>query len=138
MGHRYRRAGALADDSRVPRVAYVSTEAIGGAEGALVGGLLYVGAAIASGAVVASGGTLATAIVAAVIAGGGAGAFGSILAMRVGHHHARYLDEQVENGGLLLWVHTIDAARERDALQILQKHAADCVHLHAEGSSLPA
>ena len=45
LGQRYRRASALADDPATPRVAYVSTEAIGGAEGALIGGLFYVGAA---------------------------------------------------------------------------------------------
>ena len=36
----------LADDPEVPQDAYVSTEAIGGAEGALIGGLMYVGAAV--------------------------------------------------------------------------------------------
>ena len=46
LGHRYRRVRDLADDPEVPRDAYVSTEAIGGAEGALIGGLMYVGAAV--------------------------------------------------------------------------------------------
>ena len=58
LGHRYEKASVLADDPTVPRSAYVSTEAIGGAEGGLIGGLVYVGAVVAAGAVVASGGTL--------------------------------------------------------------------------------
>ena len=129
LGHRYRRAAALADDPAVPRVAYVSSEAIGDAEGALVGALLFVGATVATGAVVASGGTLAAAIAAAALAGGTGGLIGSVLAKWVGHHHARYLHEQLERGGLLLWVRTSDPGDEPRALEILRRHAADCVHL---------
>ena len=62
LGHRYRKVRDLADDSEVPRSTYVSTEAIGDAEGALIGGLMYVGAAVGAGAIVASGGTLGAAI----------------------------------------------------------------------------
>jgi hypothetical protein len=71
---------ALAEDPRVPRAAYVSTEAIGGAEGGLIGGLMYVGAAAAAGAIVVSGGTLAAGITAAVLAGG-AGAWPNVSAI---------------------------------------------------------
>jgi hypothetical protein len=130
LGHRYERTSALADDPAAPRLAYVSTEAIGGAEGALVGGLVYVGALVASGAVVASGGTLAAVIAAAALAGGGGGLIGSILARRVGRHHADYLHEQLERGGLLLWVQASTPAEERLAMEILRKHSADCIHLH--------
>ena len=35
LGHRYKKVNELEDDQRVPRTAYVSTEAIGGAEGEL-------------------------------------------------------------------------------------------------------
>jgi hypothetical protein len=52
LGHRYEKVSALAEDPTVPRAAYVSTEAIGGAEGGLIGGLMYVGAAAAAGAIV--------------------------------------------------------------------------------------
>ena len=70
LGHRYEKVSSLADDQTVPREAYVSTEAIGGAEGGLIGGLMYVGATAAAGAIVISGGTLATAIGATMLAGG--------------------------------------------------------------------
>lgn len=138
LGHRYRRSGALADDPAVPRIAYVSTEAVGDAEGALVGTLLFVGATVATGAVVASGGTLAAAIVAAAAAGGTGGLIGSILAKWVGNLHARYLHEQLEHGGLLLWVRTSTPADEQRALEILRRHAADCVHLRGTATALPA
>ncbi|MEO9133052.1 MAG: hypothetical protein ABI240_17840, partial [Sphingomonas sp.] len=56
LGHRYVKAADLADDHAVPRTAYVSSGAIGEAEGVLIGGLFYVGATLTLGAVVASGG----------------------------------------------------------------------------------
>ena len=131
LGHRYDKVSALADDPAVPREAYVSTEAIGGAEGGLIGGLMYVGATAAAGAVVISGGTLATAIGAMMLAGGVGGLIGSILAKWVGNHHAHYLQEQMDRGGLLLWVRTWDAEDERRAVEILRKHSGGDVHVHA-------
>jgi hypothetical protein len=131
LGHRYEKVSPLAEDPTVPRAAYVSTEAIGGAEGGLIGGLMYVGAAAAAGAIVVSGGTLAAGITAAVLAGGAGGLIGSILAKWVGDHHAHYLQEQMDRGGLLLWVRTWDAEDERRAVEILRKHSGGHVHVHA-------
>jgi hypothetical protein len=131
LGHRYEKVSALADDPTVPREAYVSAEAIGDAEGGLIGGLMYVGAAATAGAIVISGGTLATAIAATVLAGGAGGLIGSILAKWVGDHHSHYLQEQMDRGGLLLWVRTWDAEDEKGAVDILTKHSASGVHVHA-------
>jgi hypothetical protein len=131
LGHRYEKANVLADDPTVPRSAYVSTEAIGDAEGGLIGGLVYVGAVIAAGAVVASGGALPAAIVAAGVAGGTGGLIGSILARWVGDHHAHYLQEQIDRGGQLLWVRAWNTEDEERAMAILKKHSASEVHVHA-------
>lgn len=128
LGGYYQRVSEMADNSAVPRVAFVSTAAIGDAEGALIGALAYVGATVAIGAVVMSGGALGAAVAAAVIAGGTGGLLGSVLAHWVGHHHAAYLHNQVENGGLLLWVRAWNQADEARALEIIGKHAADRVH----------
>jgi len=126
LGGYYRRADEMADDPSVPRAAFVSTAAIGDAEGALIGSLAYVGATAAIGAVVMSGG--AAAVAAAVLAGGAGGLIGSALAYWVGHHHAAYLHDQLENGGLLLWVRAWNGSDEARALEIIGKHAADKVH----------
>jgi hypothetical protein len=91
---------------------------------------MYVGAVAAAGAVVVSGGSLAGAIAAAALAGGGGGLIGSILAKWVGDQHANYLQEQMDRGGLLLWVRTRDPAHEVRAVEILKKHAGDNVHTH--------
>ena len=78
LGGYYRPASELADDPAVPRAAFVSSAAIGDAEGALIGGLAYVGATVAIGAIVMSGGALGAAIAAAVLAGGTGGLIGSV------------------------------------------------------------
>ena len=130
LGHRYAKVDVLADDPEVPRVAYVSTEAIGDAEGGIIGGLVYVGATVAAGAVVASGGTLLAVIAGVALAGGAGGLIGSVLAKWLGDHHARYLQDQLERGGLLLWVRTRDSAREERAVEILTKYSAEKVHVH--------
>jgi len=131
LGHLYDKVGELEDDPSVPRAAYVSTEAVGDAEGGLIGGLVYVGAVAAAGAMVASGGSLAGVIAAAAMAGGAGGVVGSVLAKLVGERHARHIQEQIDHGGLLLWVRTWDKEEERRAVEILTKHSAHDVHVHA-------
>lgn len=78
----------------------------------------------------ATGGTVAGIAVAAALAGGAGGIFGSALAKVIDDVHADRLRTQMERGGLLLWVHTRDAAHEDRAVAILQKHAARDVHVH--------
>jgi hypothetical protein len=130
LGHHYKKASELEDDPSVPRAAYVSTESIGDAEGALAGGLMYVGATAAAGAIVATGGTLAAAITAAAVGGGAGGIIGSILAKMVGDHHAHHLQEQLDHGGLLLWVRTWDSQKEKRAVDILARNSGKDVHVH--------
>jgi hypothetical protein len=130
LGHLYERVNEIEDDPDAPRSVYVSTEARGDAEGGVIGGLMYVGAVAAAGAVLASGGALATAIVAAALAGGSGGMIGSSLAKLIGDHHARYLQDQLDRGGILLWVRTRDTDHESRASDILTSHSAHDVHLH--------
>jgi hypothetical protein len=131
LGHKYKRVTELEDKAEIPRAMYVSTEARGGAEGGLIGGLMYVGGVAAVGAVVASGGTLAAVIAAAAVAGGAGALIGSLLATWVGDRHAHYIQEQIDHGGLLLWVRTWDKAHEKRAVEILSRHSGKDVHVHA-------
>jgi hypothetical protein len=129
LGHRYRKVSELEDSGRVPRSAYVSPESIGDAEGALIGGLLYIGAGV--GAVLASAGALATALTGGVIGGGVGALIGAVLAKIVGDHHALYLKDQLDKGGLLLWVRTWSKDDEQRAVSILEKHSGSDVHVHS-------
>ncbi len=130
LGHLYTRVDELADDPEVPRAAYVAGEDIGDAEGGIIGALVYVGATIAAGVIVVSGGTVLAVVAGAALAGGTGGLIGSVLAKWLGDHHAQHLKEQIDRGGLLLWVRTRDTAMEERAANILGKYAAEKVHIH--------
>lgn len=131
LGHYYERVGDIEDDPEVPRQAYVGTDSRTEAKGVVVGGLFYVGAIAAAGAVVASGGTVAAALIGAAVAGGAGGAVGLALARVIGRHHAQHLQEQLDHGGILLWVRLHSPEEEAKALEILRRNGADHVHVHA-------
>jgi hypothetical protein len=78
-----------------------------------------------------SGGTLAAAIAGATAAAGAGGFVGAVLAKFVGDRHAQHLEEQLEHGGLLLWVRTWNAEDEKRAVEILRKHSGRDVHVHS-------
>ena len=69
LGHTYRKVAEVEDDISAPRIAYVAEEDVGAAEGAVIGGLIYVGALAGMIPVVASGGALAAALAGLVIGG---------------------------------------------------------------------
>lgn len=130
LGHDYKRVTDLEDASGVPRLAYISTDSRAEAEGALTGGLAYVGAVAAAGSIVASGGTMAAIIAATAVAGGAGGLVGAALSRVIERHHATYLEDQLNRGGILLWVRVFDDAHEEHALEILKRHTTDDVHVH--------
>lgn len=130
MGHRYRRVEELADNPKTPRTIFVSKTSIGTVEGALVGLPAYVAATAASVVVVASEGTMLATIITALSVGTGAALLGGVLAAMVAGHHAKYLREQIERGGLLLWVNVHDAKHEEKAVEVLKKNTAHDVHVH--------
>jgi hypothetical protein len=130
LGHAYRKIQELEDDPTVPRAAYVGDLSLAEARTGVIGGLAYIGAMVGVGAMVASGGTLAAAIAAAAVAGGGGGLIGGLAARYLGRDRAKDLQQQLDRGGLLLWVHVRDAAREQRAVDILRQHGAEDVHVH--------
>ena len=130
LGGGFAKTSALEDEPDVPRTAYVSPEAIGDAQGGIVGGLAYAGATAAAGAVVISGGTIVAAVVAATLVGGAGGIVGALLAKWLGDSHGDYLQTQIDHGGLLLWVRTRDAGAEERAQEILRRHSSQDVHVH--------
>ena len=132
LKHSYTQTTDLADTSgeNTHRRHYVATESVGDAKGVLIGGLVYVGALAAAGPVILSGGTLAIAIAAAVAAGGAGGVLGSVLSKWLGDSEGKHVQTQLENGGLVLWVHTRDADHERRAIEIMKRHSGQDVHSH--------
>jgi len=120
----------LEDNPAAPRGDYVSPDAIGTAEGGLISGLTYLGAVATAGVIALAGGPLTAIVVGAAVAGGAGGLVGARLAASVGHHRARYFQQQLDRGGLLLWVRTSSPAREVRATDILARHSGRDVHVH--------
>lgn len=130
LGRGFANVRDLEDDPTAPRSAYISPEAIGDAQGGIVGALVYAGATAAAGAMFVSGGTILGALVVATVVGGGGGVLGALLAKWLGDHHGRYLQAQIDHGGLLLWVRTKDTEAQVRALDILRRHSSRDVHIH--------
>lgn len=139
LGHIYKKVSELEDDPTVPRAAFVNPDSLTEAKTFTISGLGYVGALAAVGTIVASGGTLAAAIVGAIAAGAGGAGVGSLIARMLGRERAADLESQLAKGGVLLWVRTRDAVHETRACEVLNKHQAADVHVHAlPASTTPA
>ena len=115
------------DDDSTPREAPArpEEETIGAA--ALVGIPAYVGA---MGLALASGAVAFPAIIGAAIIGGiGGGSVGVVLNKLFGTRATRHIEEQIQKGGLLLWVRAPDEKRQSLAMQIMRNHNAHDVHV---------
>lgn len=130
LGHRYDKIKEVEDDLTTPRALFIGRDSRVEGEGAAVGGLAYVGAVGAAGAVVASGGAVGLAILGAAIAGGVGGLVGAALARFIDQSHAHHFQEQLDRGGLLLWVATHDKTHEDKATEILKRNGGAHVHVH--------
>jgi hypothetical protein len=126
---------AVANDPDLSRTACLSREAIGEAQGGVVGGLMYARAIGAAGAVVMAGGVIFAATVAAPLVGAAEEIVGRLLAKWLGDSHAQHLQRQLDRGGLLLWVRTRDANAEDRAINIFKRHSSPGVHVHTGWSA---
>jgi hypothetical protein len=130
LGHKYEKVEELEDDLAIPRTVYRAKETFDASKSALLGGLASIGAVAAAGAIFASGGALAVALASGLIGAEVGGFIGGVLGELVDEHHAKYLQEQLDRGGLLLWVRTVDGPEEEAAKQILSRHSGRDVHAH--------
>ena len=88
------------------------------------------GAILATGAVLATGGTALAAAAAAAAAGAGGGALGSVMSNWLTDKRNEPMLQHLDKGGILLWVNLADAGREQQALEIMNRHAAQPVEVH--------
>lgn len=130
LGDRFWHSKDLEDDPTAPRASFVSEEAIGELEGAIAGGFFFLGSYIATFALLTPVSTLAASAAAIAIGGSPAAVVGALLARRVGRHHKDYYANQIEHGGILLWVRVSDKERENLAIKILEGHSGRDVHVH--------
>ncbi|MDQ2093440.1 hypothetical protein [Rhodalgimonas zhirmunskyi] len=130
LGKAFWHAKDLGDNPDTPRAHFVSEEAMGELEGAIAGGFFFVGSYVAMMALLGPASTLAASIAAIAIGGSPAAVIGTLLARRADKHHRDYYTNQIEHGGILLWVRTRDAAHEKLATEIMKKHSGRDVHVH--------
>ncbi len=128
LGHKYQRVEELEDDPKAPRILY---RAFDTKKTMILGTLAAIGAVATAGAIFVGGGALLATLGSGVI-GAEAGAFlGGVLGDFVDDQHARYLKNQLEHGGLLLFVRTTTGAEEYAAKEILANRSGRDVHAHA-------
>lgn len=127
LGDAFWRSEDLEDDPHVPRANFVSEEAMGELEGAIVGGVFFIPTYVAMAVAAATGGATAAAL---AIVGVPAAIIGTLLARRADKHHKDYYAQQIEHGGILLWVRVEDEDKERKAVEILKSHSGKDVHVH--------
>ncbi|WP_414474443.1 hypothetical protein [Microvirga sp. M2] len=94
----------VALDPAAPTGAYMEPESEGAAAGGLIGSLFYLGAGLAAGGIILTGGSLGVALAGVAAAGGTGGLLGALLAYGFHHEHARTIHDQLEHGGLVLWI----------------------------------
>lgn len=123
-------AQALADDGNVPRGALVGPTFIAEAKAASVGLPVFVGSIGGFMAAAATGGALAFTIPMAIAGGLAGGSLGALGAAAISQHHRKEIERQLVNGGILLWVRTVNADKERIAAQLLDAAGGKHVHVH--------
>ena len=127
LGHLYDHVEELEDDPAAPRTAFVSIRSVAKREDWLVGSLTTLPALLAAGTVVASAGAVAAAIAGTAVTGA---LIGTVMANWMDRRHAQWLQEQLDRGGILLWVRTENENRERNAIEILGRYATHDIHIH--------
>jgi hypothetical protein len=122
LGDLYVRVNESADSPDAPATAFVRRESLGEATRTHSGGLVFVGASGAAGAVVASAALLGGALLPAVGAVVGVGLVGAFVASFIHQSDAEYLQQQIDEGQLLLFVR-VDPDREYEAMNILKRQS---------------
>jgi hypothetical protein len=122
LGEFYEQTNEFSQSDEAPTTAFVARESIGDTVHALIGTLFFAGSTVAAGAAVVSAAVLGGGILAAITGTAAIGAVGTVLGMIIRQSDAEELEQQVEEGHLLLFVRTRDRDRELKAVETLQKH----------------
>ncbi len=108
----------------------IEPESMGDAQGALLGIPIYILTLTGAGISAAFG--LATILLLTITALAGivGAAIGAIFVYMLRKRQVRYYRQQLDHGGIPLWIHTKDEEHERRALKTLTQNRAHDVHLH--------
>lgn len=123
LGRRYRRIEEMEDEPDAPHATFFSKVSRIEAEFGLAPALAFLAA-------VAVGLGSATITLPILIAAGAGATVGAGFGRLIHTRHAEQLREQLERGGILLWVSVRGAEEEAKAIAILKAHGAHDVHGH--------
>jgi hypothetical protein len=124
LGDLYTRTNEFEDNPNAPCTAFVADESLDDTSHAWLGSLMLLGTTTTAGVAVATAGIFGGALLAAAAGAASMGAVGAVLGLIIHRSDADYLEEQVDEGHLLLFVRTRDAQLEQKAVAILSKHCA--------------
>lgn len=126
----YIRTNPSEDSEQSPAIAFVERDSVGEAGSSLGGGLFFIGTSGVMGGAVASAAVLGGALLAAVGGVVAVGVVGALVAKIIHQSDAEYLQQQVEEGRLLLFVRVSDATREAEVMHILEQHTGTNVKMY--------
>ena len=118
---------SLADNRETLRTSFQAEENISLAEGAIISGLMYIGGVGTSAVVIITKGADSNLFLASAI-GIIATIIGIILAIMLNKYHKQYIEYQLRNGGLILWVHLKEKSQSHDVIKILKFYNATKIH----------
>ncbi len=131
LGDLYARTNEYHDISRTPATAFVLKNSVGDAFRSLGGGLFFAGSTAAAGGLVVSSAIFGGALLAAVTGAVAVGIVGTLTAYMIIHRNeAEFLEEQVEEGHLLLFVRASNSEAETQAVKILSAHSGFDVKIY--------
>lgn len=130
LGELYTRTNSYSDTSDIPETAFVKKEALGDTFRSLAGGLVFTGATTAMGVAVISAGVFGGAVLAAVTGAVAVAGVGVLIGSLIHQSDAEYLEEQVDEGHLLLFVRVHGEAEEKKAVAILARHSGFDARVH--------
>ena len=133
LGQRFKSVAELEDEPNAPRVAFTPAGAENQYQHTLIGALSYV--ATGFGLILASSSGLAPMLLTATSVGGAVASTGEALKWLVGHRQAQRYAEQLNCGGLLIWVRVNDVAQARSVMTTLKNHGGTEVHLRGAGKT---
>jgi hypothetical protein len=116
--------------AEAPRQEPIKRDEAGNLTGMMAGIPTYIGAVLAAGVTAASGGALAGVAVAAIAGGAGGGAIGATAARIFNESVDQSYEEQLREGGILLFVTLKHPGEAGAAKRVLAEHAARNVETH--------
>lgn len=130
LGSAAQSAAGLEDNPGVPMQGYIGPDAMIEAKSAMIGVPAFIGVCAAAAPAIAHGASTTEVIVWAIIGGVAGLVLGAIGAKMAGNKSSAYLQNQVKNGGILLWVRTATPDKQAKASEIMKGAGAGDVHVH--------